>query len=555
MTDAIQPTPLSTAEGAVGRHLDLLDWVLLHRPLLVPDRPFDIDHHPYLADIYRCRAQSLVIDKASQMGASEYLISYALHAADARGATILYIMPNDLVVGDFSSGRIAPALEASPYLTRRVIEGDERGADRVKLKRVGNRFLYLRGGVVSKSGRAPQLRSVDADIVIFDEVDEIDPRALALGRKRLRASFMHETRYVSTPTYAGIGIEALWQVSDKRQWHVRCDHCGERQPLSIDDLITDWDDLDRPIDWHGRSNGEAWIVCRHCAQPLDRRGAGEWVAEFPTRPTAGFHLSRLFAIDDLHSILDGLRSDDMEERRQAWNQDLGLPFAMKGGQLTDADLDECRADYSLGAVKGEATVMGIDVGGRLHVIIRARPHVETGQMKLRYVGAVSSWDTLTNLIIDYNVTNVVIDGQPETTKAREIQSAVSPDPQTRRVWLCFYHDQPAKASVYSADPQQGNLNADRTRSLDDLFASLRGRALLLPREARDIPDYYDHLKAPQRVIVTNARGEQVARYIEGNEADHFAHAENYCLLAMRVPLVSFLPTTAGRAKVTLISNL
>jgi hypothetical protein len=62
----------------------------------------------------------------------------------------------------------------------------------------------------------------------------------------------------------------------------------------------------------------------------------------------------------------------------------------------------------------------------------------------------------------------------------------------------------------------------------------------LPGNARDIQDYYDHLKAPVRVLETSPRGQsragtvQVARYVESSP-DHLAHAENYCAVAMSAP--------------------
>jgi hypothetical protein len=50
---------------------------------------------------------------------------------------------------------------------------------------------------------------------------------------------------------------------------------------------------------------------------------------------------------------------------------------------------------------------------------------------------------------------------------------------------------------------------------------------------KDIPDYYSHMKASVRVIQRNAKGIDIARYVESG-ADHYFHAENYCLVASRV---------------------
>ena len=158
----------------------------LRRRYLKPGVKFDLDAHFYLAGLYNCTAREIVVFKASQVGASEWLISVGLHAADARHATVLYLFPTASDISDFSAARFGPAIEASAYLSR--ITGRQkrtRGADRVGLKRVGNRFIYLRGAHVNKNGNAPQLKSVDADVLILDEVDEMDRRSLAIARHRL----------------------------------------------------------------------------------------------------------------------------------------------------------------------------------------------------------------------------------------------------------------------------------------------------------------------------------------------------------------------------------
>ena len=147
--------------------LDLLTWTTLQRRLLGPERPFDLVEHRYLAGIYGDTCQEMVVCKAGQVGVSEFLISWVLWSADVRKATGLYVFPTDTHVSDFSAARLGPAIEAevSPYLAKLVVaaKGSKRGADRVGLKRVRDRFVYFRGAKVQPDGRAAQLRSIDAD--------------------------------------------------------------------------------------------------------------------------------------------------------------------------------------------------------------------------------------------------------------------------------------------------------------------------------------------------------------------------------------------------------
>ncbi len=514
----------------------LLPWTIRCRPMLVPERPFDLVRHPYLVDLYNQTAREIVVYKAGQMGASEWAVSRALWSADQRGATVLYIFPTDTHVSDFSSARIGPAIEASPYLAGIVIEGSagqgKRGADRVTLKRVRNRFIYLRGGQVDTKGNAPQLKSIDADVVMLDELDEMDPRAPAIARKRLGHSQLAEVCSLSTPTYGGVGIHAEWLRSDQREWYVRCEHCGERQPLTIHQVVTEWDNLQRPVCWHGGPN-RAFIACRSCGQELNRLAPGEWVATHPGREVVGYHLSHLFSpTASLLAIVQALQSADETTRKECVNQDLGEPYTPRGGQLTKAHLDACRREYGHGPVPNEETFMGVDVGGVLHVVIRGRIDPVSGERPQRWAGAVD-WDDLDQLMLQYHVAVCVMDALPETTKAREFQSHFAPG----RVWLSYYPNQKVgskRAVPVDFDEVNVVVDLDRTRTLDTLYGRFYAPLNTLPANARDIPHYYDHLVAPVRILEAGPGGKPVARYVESSP-DHFAHAENYCAVATVAP--------------------
>ena len=500
---------------------------------------FDLVDHRYLVDIYNCTARELVLLKAGQVGASEYLVSYAMHASDVRLATGLYVFPTDTHVSDFSSARIGPAIEASPYLTGIIVEGraagGKRGADRVTLKRVRNRFLYLRGAKVTPDGKAPQLKAVDADVLILDEVDEMDPRAPDIALKRLGHSLIAEVRWASTPSYPGIGIHAKWQESDQREWHVRCEHCGMWQPLSIGQVVVEWDDLERPVHWHGRKDNCAYAACTKCMRRLDHLAPGQWVAMNPGSDVVGFHLTKLFSSRiDLLTVVEALKTTNETKRRECFNQDLGLPYAPKGGKLSDAELDACRRDrgFSHQPVGGEHPVMGVDVGRVLYGVIRSYD-AETGVRPQRWAGDIANFDDVAYLMRRYQVRKLVIDALPETTKARELQAAFPPGV----VWLAYYVNQ--KIGTKRAEPVQWNddefvVNLDRTRTLDLTMSRVFDKINDLPANARDIPGYYAQMTSSVRVIEDGPGGSKVIRYVESGP-DHFMHAENYCTVASLAP--------------------
>jgi hypothetical protein len=520
--------------------LSLLEWTVKNRRLLTLGRPFDLVDHKYLIDVYADECQELVVCKAGQTGISEYCISWVLWSADVRKCTGLYVFPTDTAVSDFAAARLGPAieLEVSPHLSQLVIPAagnkGQRGADRVGLKRVGDRFVYFRGARVSLDGKSPQLRSVDADVLILDEYDEMDLRAPAIARERLGHSRVGDIREISTPTYAEMGIHERYLQSDMRVWMVKCTRCNRWQDLTIEDVVREWDELQRPVSWHVDDDGKAIVACRECNGELDRGGRGQWVATYPSRDVHGYHISRLFVpFRSPDEIVKGLRSIDEATRQQTYNQGLGLPYqAATSSRLTEATLSAARREYALKPGEG-LTVCGVDVGPRqLHVVIRELS--SDGNWRARYIGTVGEFEDLSRLLDDYNVIRCVCDALPETRKAREFQKAHI----RGRVWLAYYDTHRSGArrqDVVKWEDKEWRATIDRTRVMDLVIAGLifaaNGEAgLTLPANARDITQYYDHMKAPQRVLQEDVNKNPIAVYIH-TRADHYFHSEAYCLAA------------------------
>jgi hypothetical protein len=527
--------------------MELLGWMYKYRGFLGPDKPLDFDEHRYLEPIYKDDCEEMDLLKAGQVGVSEYLLSWFIWSADVRKATGLYIFPTDGLVSDFSTARLGPAIEpeVSPYLAEIIIsshstKAGRRGADRVGLKRVRDRFIYFRGGQVKPDSRAPQLKSIDADVLVLDEFDEMDPRAPVISMERLGHSNIAQVRKASTPTYSEVGIHAEYLQSDQRRWFVSCKSCGQKQDLRLEDMIIEFDDLQRPVAWHKDNAGNPFIACRRCGGEMDRLGHGEWVVAYPGRRVHGYHLSRLFAPHKpLMDIIEGLQSTNETKRQQIYNQGLGLPYSSPLAiKLTDDILNACRRDYGLTPSQGRGSKVycGVDVGNLLHVVIREV--FPDGSRQARYIGEVSEFEDVAQLMRIHGVKTTVVDALPETRKAREFQEGFP----RGKIWLAYYTSQKVgskKESEMTWDTDELTVNIDRTRALDatlSLFTdAARGEpGNTLPGNAKDIPDYYTHLKALERRLVTDANGNQLAVYVSASP-DHYAHAENYLNMATEFP--------------------
>ncbi|MBK8128863.1 MAG: phage terminase large subunit family protein [bacterium] len=526
--------------------MDLLTWAITYRRELKPGARFSLPDHLYLVDIYRDDSQESVNMKAGQIGISEYLLSFGVHANDQRGADVLYLMPTNDDVSDFSRSRFGPALEASPYLNSLVIgAGRElRGSDKITLKRIRDNFFYLRGGTVDNSGNARQLKSIPVDVLIGDEIDEMDTRAMSIARKRLGHSPIKEVRQASTPTYHRVGIHAAWEESDQREWFVPCAHCGKWQMLLIEQVVTEWDELERPVAWHGMNEDRAYVACKKCGRELNRLAQGVWVARYPGRRVTGFHPTKLMAgHTSLLDVVRNLQTVDETKRKEAFNQDLGLPYTPRGGKLKDTDIDALKREYGHGPVPGTRPYAGIDVGKMLHIVIRA-PMNATGARRQLWAGEVYTFREAAHKLREYGVSFFVIDGLPETRKARELQAAFADGVG----WLAFYNGSEKAEQPANWNHKEGIVNVDRTRLLDEMFSGFYdGKTNEIPAHIQSVADYYTHLKVPTRQLVKKRDGMEEAVYV-GEGADHYAHAEVYCLVAAKHPplQVTSAPTVVSR---------
>lgn len=524
--------------------MPLLTWTLLHRYHIRPDMPFTLSDHLYLVDIYNCTSPQVRIKKSGQSGLSEFAVSLALHACDERKLDVLYLMPTEGDMREFSQLRFEPAVQASPHLSRllsakgKVHGRNARQIDNVHIKTIGTNNLVLRGATVqnkSDKQKANRLKSVPADLVVLDEYDEMKEDVLPLAQMRQGHSPIKEEWLISTPSYPGMGIDAEWEHTDQREWFVPCPHCGKKQRLTLTHIIIEQDDFERPLAWHGMKEGRAYAACARCGKELNHLAAGEWVAGKFGKEIVGFHITKLFSPHT--PLLDIVkRRDTLDEakRRQAINQDMGDAYEPRGGRIPLEMLRACLRPYARKPLSpGERAFMGVDVSPNgLHVIIRGPDPERPGELRLLLCEEVASHYDVGRFMRLYNVASCVMDAAPETTKNRELQA----DFRDGQVWLAYFPWTDAGSKQPDPivwDAQNGIVNLDRTRVIDGMYARFYDQENTLPADAEQIRGYFDHMRAPVRLTEKDGRDRQVSVYREGSNPDHFALAETYCYVASK----------------------
>ena len=462
-----------------------------------------------MVTIYEDDAVEISVKKSAQCGVSGYLISTALWYPAEWEANYLYLFPKKTQMNDFSMARIKPAIQLSPELAKLCDR-----VDNVGLKKIGKGYLYCRG-----SEAVEQIISVDADAIGFDEYDFMTPANMDIAEKRIGGSELKIIRRVSTPTYPDFGIDTAYRSGDQREWHIKCDHCGEWQVLDFFKNVE--------VTMANRENPEGRVVCVKCKKPIDRLMPGEWVAAYPDNDHHTYHISKLMSSrSTIAELIKASLKTDSQSIQIFHNYDLGKAFEPKGGRLSREAIAACRREAvqltdSYGG--SNPVTMGVDVGSVLHV--RISEHLPTGEKKALWIGTREMTDGMTELdpLMDaYKVRIAIIDELPETASARAFC-----DKFEGRAFMCRYAGETQKERIV-VDEDKSLVTVKRTEMLDVTFNRFRTQMNLLPMSALDIDDgdYLAQLKNTMRVVEKDTKGIPRPRYIDSGP-DHYAHAENY----------------------------
>jgi hypothetical protein len=480
-----------------------------------------LHHLPALEDIARDPHPRLVVQKSAQVGMTELAVNHALWAADtgyAGRGNVLFLMPTQNQMDDFAQQRFDRAIQESPYLRSRLQPEPPRRktADSKRLKQFGNGYIFLRA---AESRR--QVASVDADIVILDEYDQMLEGIIDLAEKRLSSSRQPLLRVLSTPRLPESGINGLYLESDQRRYFLRCDRCGKEQCLTWENNV----DLERAL-----------VVCAGCRVALNTVAQGRWIASAPgNERTHGYHLSRLYSPwVNIPAMIEASQATTPWALQEFYNSDLGEPFVLPNGGLNLDELDQCRRSYKLADYAGQPTVMGVDVGTQCHVVIReiAPSAGQDIKRKLWYAGTVAQFYELDNLVEHFHVVSANIDLRPETRQATAFAQQ-----RNTTTYLTDYDRQEPGHILQLGIPRR--ISANRTDVMDQVVERFRKQELLLPSDARILGgrvkensgEYYREVMAPKRTLEPDRHNNPRAKWVEYSKADHYFHAEVYCFLA------------------------
>lgn len=427
------------------------------------------------------------------------------------GLNVIYFFPTRTDVLEFSKSRVSPLLFDNPFLAKLMTDTDTAG-----LKRIGDAHLYMRG-MQSQVG----MKSVPADLLVFDELDETDPIAKTMARERLGHSDYKRIFELSNPSLPDYGIDESYQASDQRHWTLKCTSCG-KWTAPERDFPTKLGEEVRII--LPAENGSYFLACRSCSAALDPN-KGKWVADHPDRPIHGYRISQLFSSKvDPGEILQEYRTTRYPGR--FYNLKIGIPWADLERRLDIMSVIALCSEAGLPdrAEPSGTYTMGVDTGRNLHVVVLQEDRQDRQRQRLVHLGVYSDFDALDELITRFRVEQCVIDGLPETHETRKFAER-----NQGRVFMNFFNEHQRGAAAWNH--VSGIVQINRTEALDASRDAVRKGRLILPRQTPIVETFAKHMTADAKILDENEEtGAKKYRYIKTGE-NHFSFAFTYAWMA------------------------
>jgi len=539
MTTPLQELLNTIRSGLVSRSLNTCGRWATHRRIMGGDfsGPYSFKHHPWCKGISDSTATYNTTMKAAQMGVTEVAINLALFTIDILKRDVLYVLPTTGTAGDFSKSRFNTALHHSEYLQNIFTNTNSVG-----LKQAGGVNLYIRG---SRSDNG--LKSVPVSVLILDELDEMDQRAIWLALERLSGQLSKTVHSLSTPTIPDFGIHKLYEQGTQEHFFFNCPHCGKKTELVFPECLKICGEhISDP------KVSESYIRCKECKKELKQAAKPDYLKNaFWEATNRASKDHRSFYINQLYSFT--INASELAEAYfrgigdeaalvEYYNSKQGKPYVPDGGQITDAELQDATRNYVKADQRPEhgsssLITLGIDQGKWNHACVveytqthRGLDVNDTTEAKVLWEGKLpgSDFNAIGPLMREWQVKMCVIDADPQINDARRFARKFP-----GYVYLCRYRKGQSGKELQVSEEDDGApiATVDRTNWLDASLGRFHTGRIMLPADTS--LEFKTNIKALIRTYEKDKQGNPKAVY-KNTGPDHFGHALNYAEIALKL---------------------
>lgn len=453
-----------------------------------------------MIDIYADNSPDIVCIKSAQVGFSVYAIMKSFHELKHERRNVLYALPTRNVVQDFVTPKVNPLIASNPLIAQ------DMGSDSVSLKRLGDRFIYFKGGSEREA------ISVSADSLVIDEYDRMpDMNIVTMFDSRLQAAAEPRRRRFSNPSAMGFGVDSLFKDSCGYHWFVTCSHCNHEWYMEYEKGDEHEHFVDKQLQQYS---------CGKCSKPLtneDRRN-GRWVAKFSKIERHGYWISQMMA--------PWVSAKRIMEQEEEMDTATFNSFVL-GKAYTQSDLlinrEAILNDLKPSTPILKNVVMGSDIG-KPHWYWLATP---AGLFKC---GRAKDWDELEYLFNFYNCDAWVMDSMPEFT---QVQHMLTKYPG--RAFACqFVKDRAAVGAIrWQEADKRGFVYADRTKVIDRVVTDISSKNLPIYLKPSEVEEFITHASNMYRTIETDTKGLiKIDWQTKEGRPDHLLFALVYCRIAL-----------------------
>ena len=442
----------------------------------------------------------------------------AIHSCKYRkyDQNIMYMMPTKTAVERLSQVSFDPIFQFNPWI---MSKGD---TNTTMCREISGRSIVMVGAQPKKVGGSntkdsDNLRSVPCDEICRDELDLMDQDMAYQAKQRLKRSRFKIERNFGTPTFPNYGIDLRYDESDQGKWQIKCGICGkytclgESFPESIIQISGRW-----------------FRSCIHCHKEIFVDD-GDWQLDYPDRREAGFWVSGLLSpLAELDDYMYEYHNTEGTKRSEFMRSTLGIATTEAENQLDEVTvLSRCSSHPNQMVSTGE-TVMGVDMGKKIHVIVGIRTAREAYEIlnisELEDDKQTTALEKLHDLAMKMNVHSAVIDSGPYDHGVRDFQRT-----EQYKIWLCQYSEQMPGKPHY--DNKAGMVKVNRNEWMDKVHTTFVKNNIRIPRTSILVNSYANQMTRTAKTIIEHPdTGLPKPKWIKLGP-DHFYHATLYFLLA------------------------
>ena len=335
----------------------------------------------FMADIYRYIAlqatrkdgKPVVIKKGRQVGATVMAGALDLFFTnsglfDKPNIRVVHLFPALGQVKKFSQDKLETLIRTAKndFVNKNKLISSN-SVDNLTMKQFNTGTLWID----SLGTDGDRIRGMTADIVFFDEVQDMFGHAIGNATKILTAAKYGPVGqgvqvFFGTPKQKGSYFSTIWDMSDQRYYHFGCINCNETYPFYLPG-----DDRWKSIWLHDNI-----IQCPLCGTKQKKVEAierGKWVGSKNSDDCefVGFHINQLYIPYFTRENIDKLMPENNPaQTERIWkNEVIGEFYSGAGSPLTKAEIyDKCRDPDRYFAKKispkDKVVYLGVDWGGK-----------------------------------------------------------------------------------------------------------------------------------------------------------------------------------------------